>query len=1232
MASCLLLSAAASGQDYLGRQRTVSCPRVAAAAVIDGRLDDACWQQASANTNFLLRLRLAETAKAQTTFYVCHDDKHIYFAARCEGQDPAKLFADAQGPDTRRAYKDDVIEVLLDTAFTQNDAFHFIINSRGAVWDAEEHRRPDTDIMDVFIERWNSDARAAGGREGDAWIVEVAIPFASMGLTEAPKPGAKWGFQVGREKWGPNREEKDPETELSLWSRGYGKFNEPKDFGILVFGGARQAEKRVDFWKEVPDANTVADPTKGVRHSYAFTRVLAFGPADPPDNPRPRMPENMVLLTPKDTYTKDRGCGFEAEVAEPVVSCIERGYFGKPYSPLVRSFIGSRSPARLRIDAPDGDYVLHVISGAPFPSLARPTDVRLRCGDSEIRLESFLTDKMLVRGDLAVQARGGAGLTVDISTNTTWALAAVLLYPAADAPQASRAIDDLRREFYRFPLEEHYPKRLWLKLPPEGADPLPEAEKQAGCALYAVPAAKAVSLWHVPQKEDRRTGPLRALAGPGETVNVSFAVHAARPLEFVTVEVQSPHAAVQVKPWIVKQSELPIGRGSLDQWADVPVTLWAPEPVHLDAGTNQQFVIGLTPGPDAPAGVHVGRCVVRAGTRELGSFPIRLSVLPFAPAEDPLFSDGGYYNPFFFAYETETAQWNRPAWSNLTPAEKDIVLRTERVLLRELRSHGINTMHLAAPRDVCREKPDGTVEFVPGEVLPIFMDLLKETGFTVRPIVFSLQADYDAGGRILQAEAARAGVEVKQRPDRHRFEGKLSQQFLDGITSVVRQIEAERVRRGWPDLIYDLWDEPGLPGLEPISRMLAAVRRGGGRTYLTIVPQMAPHMTDVLDIRLYAAGPGVPGGQAETPEQVLDLKKKLGGQWWDYSGGCRTPDRVARFEVGYYWWAWNFDGHCPWKLIKWAGDWRNHYDGWDVHPAVPTPDGMLTSTIGWEMAREGKQDRNLLRHIETQAGHKDTPAAREARELIAELRKAAAVPRASLSWTDPITGAAIEGSRAWPPERFDRNRARLVACALKLAGAPAEALLQEAALIAAEAEERESIRTARRTAGMPARREGNLVENGGFEAEPDARGVPPHWTRWSPNARVATEGARSGARCFLFHHDKAQPNDSVRTERIAITPERTYRLTAWIKRAAGPDKTSVFTGLWPHTYPEQSADKFVRRLPVWIPKADHTFDWRQYELVFRAAPTERFVVIWLYVSDEQGDIWMDDVELVEMED
>ena len=64
--------------------------------------------------------------------------------------------------------------------------------------------------------------------------------------------------------------------------------------GMIAYIGMVNPAQAV---KELPGGDTVLDPAKGVRRRYTFTRAFAFGPPDPADKPRPKMPENLLLVS-----------------------------------------------------------------------------------------------------------------------------------------------------------------------------------------------------------------------------------------------------------------------------------------------------------------------------------------------------------------------------------------------------------------------------------------------------------------------------------------------------------------------------------------------------------------------------------------------------------------------------------------------------------------------------------------------------------------------------------------------------------------------------------------------------------------------------------------------------------------------------------------------------------------------------------------------------------------------
>ena len=121
-----LCVAAASAQPDLNKPKRTVIPLVEKGPVLDGKLDDACWKQGSLLTNFTDQERLAKTVTEQTFAWVLRDRDNLYFGFKCLSKDPSKTIAEKTGHDAYRAYKDDVVEIMLDTELTHHDFFHFI--------------------------------------------------------------------------------------------------------------------------------------------------------------------------------------------------------------------------------------------------------------------------------------------------------------------------------------------------------------------------------------------------------------------------------------------------------------------------------------------------------------------------------------------------------------------------------------------------------------------------------------------------------------------------------------------------------------------------------------------------------------------------------------------------------------------------------------------------------------------------------------------------------------------------------------------------------------------------------------------------------------------------------------------------------------------------------------------------------------------------------------------------
>jgi len=185
---------------------------------IDGVLDDACWAESAAILRDFVETDASAPAPAQTDARVCWDDARLYVGVRCEEPGTGALKAQVAERDDA-VWRDDCVELFLDTSRDRQSYYHIIVNSRGTIYDSV---RPGD-------ASWNADIEVAAGVGEDHWTVELAIPFANLG--GAPRPGDVWGFNVGRERYAG-------EEGLSIWSPTYAKFLEPARFGDLVFAEA----------------------------------------------------------------------------------------------------------------------------------------------------------------------------------------------------------------------------------------------------------------------------------------------------------------------------------------------------------------------------------------------------------------------------------------------------------------------------------------------------------------------------------------------------------------------------------------------------------------------------------------------------------------------------------------------------------------------------------------------------------------------------------------------------------------------------------------------------------------------------------------------------------------------------------------------------------------------------------------------------------------------------------
>lgn len=212
------------------------CRRASGPIRVDGSLDDAGW----AGVAPLSRLVLAENGAAatqDTQVKACWDATHLYVAFACKDTDVWGNFENRDDP----IYDEEVVEIFLCPSGDLRHYFELEVSPNNVIFDAKVFN-PELDRRTMLIDKeWNAEglrtAVRVSGLVNDrtatdlGWIVEMAIPFADLGLAGPPEPNTVWRVNFFRI-------ERGAVTEFTAWSPTFvdpADYHVPSHFGELVF-------------------------------------------------------------------------------------------------------------------------------------------------------------------------------------------------------------------------------------------------------------------------------------------------------------------------------------------------------------------------------------------------------------------------------------------------------------------------------------------------------------------------------------------------------------------------------------------------------------------------------------------------------------------------------------------------------------------------------------------------------------------------------------------------------------------------------------------------------------------------------------------------------------------------------------------------------------------------------------------------------------------------------------
>ena len=154
---------------------------------IDGALDDAVWRRRSPISDFhQVRPTAFASPSRKTTVWLTYSRDALYVAARLA--DEPRAIDRTQRIQGRSFDFDDHFHVVLDTYHNGRQAYFFQVNPRGI-------RREALIENDAVYDDWTTIWRAAAKVTEDGWVVEMAVPFKSLGFA---RDSAAWGINFGR--------------------------------------------------------------------------------------------------------------------------------------------------------------------------------------------------------------------------------------------------------------------------------------------------------------------------------------------------------------------------------------------------------------------------------------------------------------------------------------------------------------------------------------------------------------------------------------------------------------------------------------------------------------------------------------------------------------------------------------------------------------------------------------------------------------------------------------------------------------------------------------------------------------------------------------------------------------------------------------------------------------------------------------------------------------------------
>lgn len=195
---------------------TALIPRLPEGPSLDGKLDDASWENTAILGPFVTIV--GGEAKHKTTARVFHDGVNLYVGVHC-AMPPGTAPQTEHTKRDSEVYSDECIEIFIDPGLSFSKYFHVLVNAANV----QRDEKGDLSVSPTYDKSWDAQWRSAVSRQADAWTVELALPLTTFGLDS--KEGRLLGLNVCRND--------KAAAQNTCWSPTISGFHVPARFGAV---------------------------------------------------------------------------------------------------------------------------------------------------------------------------------------------------------------------------------------------------------------------------------------------------------------------------------------------------------------------------------------------------------------------------------------------------------------------------------------------------------------------------------------------------------------------------------------------------------------------------------------------------------------------------------------------------------------------------------------------------------------------------------------------------------------------------------------------------------------------------------------------------------------------------------------------------------------------------------------------------------------------------------------